>query len=75
MVIQLVKKYDNRTKTERYIIFKKQYIKDKLQLSRLQDMYHKRLIEKGYDLERGIKGSDNKYIKIKEYKKMTKKLN
>ena len=75
VVVPLVKKLDKRTNTERYTISKKQYIKDKLQLSRLQDMYHKRLTEKGYDLERGIKGSDNKHIKIKEYKKMTKKLN
>ena len=75
VVVPLVKKLDNRTKTERYTISKKQYIKDKLQLSRLQDLYHKRLTEKGYDLERGIKGSDNKHIKIKEYKQLTKKLN
>ena len=75
VVVPLVKKLDNRTKTERYTISKKQYIKDKIQLSHLQDLYHKRLTEKGYDLERGIKGSDNKHIKIKEYKKMTKKLN
>ena len=75
VVVPLVKKLDNRTNTERYTISKKQYIKDKLQLSHLQDLYHKRLTEKGYDLERGIKGSDNKHIKIKEYKKMTKKLN
>lgn len=75
VVVPLVKKLDNRTKSERYTISKKQYIKDKLQLSQLQDMYHKRLTEKGYDLERGIKGSDNQHIKIKEYKKLTKKLN
>ena len=75
VVVPLVKKLDNRTKTERYTISKKQYIKDKIQLSHLQDLYHKRLTEKGYDLERGIKGSDNEPIKIKEYKKMTKKLN
>lgn len=74
VVVPLVKKLDNRTKSERYTISKKQYIKDKLQLSQLQDMYHKRLTEKGYDLERGIKGSDNQHIKIKEYKKLTKKL-
>ena len=65
VVVPLVKKYDKRTNTERYTISKKQYIKDKLQLSQLQDMYHKRLTEKAYDLERGIKGSDNKHIKIK----------
>ena len=75
VVVPLVKKLDNRTKTERYTISKKQYIKDKIQLSHLQDLYHKRLTEKGYDLERGIKGSDNKHIKIKEYKQLTKKLN
>jgi len=75
VVVPLVKKYDKRTNTERYTISKKQYIKDKIQLSQLQDKYHKRLTEKGYDLERGIKGSDSEHIKIKEYKKMTKKLN
>ena len=45
-------------------------LNQKEQLSQLQDMYHKRLTEKGYDLERGIKGSDNQHIKIKEYKKV-----
>lgn len=75
VVVPLIKKLDNRTKTERYTISKKQYIKYKLQLSRLQDMYHKRLTEKGYDLERGIKGSDNQHIKIKEYKKLNQELN
>ena len=75
VVVPLVKKYDKRTNTKRYTISKKQYIKDKIQLSQLQDKYHKRLTDKGYDLERGIKGSDNEHIKIKEYKKLTKKLN
>ena len=75
VVVPLVKKFDNRTNTERYTITKKEYIKDKIHLSQLQDMYHKRLIDKGYDLERGIKGSDNQNINIKQYKQMTKKLN
>ena len=75
VVVPLVKKLDYRTNALRYTISKKQYIKDKIQLSQLQDMYHKRLTEKGYDLERGIKGSDDKHIKIKEYKKITWKLN
>ena len=75
VVVPLVNKLYNKTKTEKYTISKKQYIKNKLQLSRLQDMYHKRLTEKGYDLERSIKGSDNQHIKIKKYKKLTKKLN
>lgn len=75
VVVPLVKKFDNRTNTERYTITKKEYIKDKIHLSQLQDMYHKRLVDKGYDLERGIKGSDNQNINIKQYKHMTKKLN
>ena len=75
VVVPLVKKLDYRTNTLRYTISKKQYIRDKIHISQLQDMYHKRLTDKGYDLERGIKGSDNKHIKIKEYKKITRKLN
>lgn len=74
VVIPLVKKFDKRTNTERFTISKKQYIRDKIHLSELQDKYHKRLTEKGYDLERGIKGSDRKHIKIKDYKKINRKL-
>ena len=75
VVVPLVNKLDNRTNTYRYTISKKQYIKDKFQLSELQDKYHQRLTERGYDLERGIKGSDNKNINIKQYKKITRKFN
>ena len=75
VVVPLIKKFDKRTNTERYTISKKQYIKDKIHLSQLQDKYHKRLTEKGFDLERGIKGSDNININIRELKKITKKLN
>ena len=74
VVVPLIKKYDKRTNTERYTISKKQYIKDKIHLSELQDKYHKRLTDKGYDLERGIKGSDKEHIKIKEYKRINKDL-
>ena len=72
VVVPLVKKLDNRTKSERYTISKKQYIRDKYHLSELQDKYHKRLTEKGYDLERGIKGSNAKHQKTKELKKTTR---
>ena len=75
VVVPLVKKLDKRSNTERYTISKKQYIKDKFHLSQLQDKYHQRLTENGFDLERGIKGSDNENINIKELKKITKKLN
>lgn len=72
VVIPLVKKYDKRTNIKRYTISKKQYIRDKYHLSELQDKYHKRLTEKGYDLERGIKGSNAKHQKTKELKKTTR---
>ena len=75
VVVPLVKKLDKRSNTERYTISKKQFIKDKIHLSQLQDKYHQRLTEKGFDLERGIKGSDNVNINIKELKKITRKLN
>lgn len=74
VVIPLVKKLDKRTNTMRYSISKKQYIRDKQHLSELQDKFHKRLTDKGYDLERGIKNSDTKHINIKEYKKVARKL-
>ena len=75
VVVPLIKKFDKRTNTERYTISKKQYIKDKIYLSQLQDKYHKRLTEKGFDLARVIKDSDNVNINIKELKKITRKLN
>ena len=72
VVVPLVKKLDRRTNTERYTISKKQYIKDKIHLSQLQDIYNDRLREKGYDLERGIKGSNARHQKVKEFKKTTR---
>ena len=74
VVVPLIKKFDKRTKTERFTISKKQYLKDNEHLSLLQDKYHKRLTDAGYCLERGIKGSDTKHIKIKDYKKILKKV-
>ena len=50
-----------KRQTERWTISKKQFIKDKIHLSQLQDKYHERLTEKGFDLERGIKGSRDVY--------------
>lgn len=72
VVVPLIKKLDKRTNTERYTISKKQYIKDKLHLSQLQDIYNIRLREKGFDLERGIKGSNAKHQKVREFKKTTR---
>ena len=74
VVVPLIRRYDKRTNTEKYTISKKQYIKDKAHLSQLQDKYYQRLIDKGFNLERGIKNSDNEHISIKEFKKITRKL-
>src|SRR5574344_1600198 len=74
VVVPLIKKFDKRTNTEKWTISKKQYIKDKAHLSSLQDKYYERLINNNFDLERGIKNSDNEHISIKEFKKITKKL-
>ena len=74
VVVPLIKKFDKRTNTEKWTISKKQYIKDKAHLSTLQDKYYERLINNNFDLERGIKNSDNEHISIKEFKKITKKL-
>ena len=74
VVVPLVRKFDKRTNQEKWTISKKQYIKDKIHLSTLQDKYWERMKNKGYNLERGIKHSDNEHISIKEFKKITRKL-
>lgn len=71
VVIPLVKKLDKRTNTERYTISKKQYIRDNKHLSELQDKYWERLTNKGFKLEKGIKGSNVEHQDIKEYKKQS----
>jgi len=72
VVVPLIKKLDKRTNTERLTISKKQYIKNNLHLSELQDIYNLRLREKGYELERGIKGSSREHQNVREFKKTTK---
>lgn len=74
VLVPLVRKFDKRTNTERYTLSKRQYIKDSEHLTELQDKYWERLNKAGFELNRGIKGSDNEHIQIKEYKKLTKKI-
>lgn len=74
VVVPLIKKFDKRTNTEKYTISKKHYIKSGAYLSELQDKYWQRMVDKGFKLERGIKNSDNEHISIKEFKKITRKL-
>jgi len=70
-VVPLVRKFDKRTNTERYTISKKQYIRDKIHLSQLQDKFHQRLLDAGFEVDRGIKGSDKEHLSVKEFKKIT----
>lgn len=74
VVVPIVKKFDKRSNEEKWTISKKQYIKDNEHLSELQDKYHQRMVDHNFDLERGIKYSDSIHITIKEYKKLTKKI-
>ena len=75
IVVPLIKKYDKRSDKEKWTISKKYYMKDKNYLSTLQDKYHERMVSNGFDLDRGIKNSDNEHIDIKQYKKITRKIN
>ncbi len=75
VVVPLVKKYDKRTNTERYTISKKTYIHDKMHLSELQDKYHERMTNNGYDLLRGESKFGREYIPVNELKRMTRMLN
>ena len=74
VVVPLIKKYDKRTNTERYSISKKQYIRDKIHLSELQDKYYQRMLDNNFDLQRGIKGSDREHLTVKEFKKVCNNL-
>lgn len=74
VVVPLIKKFDKRTNTEKYTISKKHYMKSGEYISGLQDKYWKRMNDNGFKLERGIKNSDNEHISIKEFKKLTRKL-
>ena len=74
VVVPLIKKFDKRTNTEKYTISKKHYMKSGAYISLLQDKYWKRMNDNGFKLERGIKNSDNEHISIKEFKKITRKL-
>ena len=74
VVVPLIKKFDKRTNTEKYTISKKNYMKSGTYISELQDKYWKRMNDSGFKLERGIKNSDNEHISLKEFKKITRKL-
>jgi len=74
VVVPLTKKIDKRAGKEKYSITKREYIKSNEHLSELQDRYHEKMLKAGFNLDRGIKNSDMEHIPLKEYKRITKRL-
>ena len=75
VAVPLIKRFDKRSNKERFTISKKTYIHDKMHLSELQDKYHKRMVDNGYDLLRGESKFGREYIPVNELKKVTRWLN
>ena len=75
VVVPLIKRFDKRSNQERYTLSKKAYIHDKMNLYELQDKYHKRMVDNGYDLLRGESEFGREYIPVNELKKVTRWLN
>ncbi|MBR1413112.1 MAG: plasmid recombination protein [Bacilli bacterium] len=75
VAVPLIKRFDKRSNKERYTLSKKTYIHDKMHLSELQDKYHKRMVDNGYDLLRGESKFGREYIPVNELKKVTRWLN
>jgi regulator of replication initiation timing len=70
VAVPLVKAYDGRRKQEVLQINRKQFIKTREDLSKLQDTYHQRMNEKGYKLERGDT-KNAKHERVLEFKEKT----
>lgn len=63
---------DKRANKEKYSISKREYIKDKIHLSVLQDKNYERLTKAGFKLERGEKGTGTKHLTTQQLKSITK---
>ncbi len=72
VVVPLVKKFDKRVNKERYTISKRDYIKDQINLSILQDKYCFRLNNLGFKLECGEKGTKIKNLSLGQLKGITR---
>lgn len=75
VVVPLVKKFDKRVNKERYSISKKEYIKNSIHLSELQDKYCNRLNNNGFKLERGQKNTGVKNLSPRQLKQVTRIFN
>jgi hypothetical protein len=70
VAVPLIKAYDGRRKQEVLQINRKQFIKTREDLSKLQDTYHQRMNEKGYKLERG-ETKNVRHERVLEFKEKT----
>ena len=70
VAVPLVKAYDGRRKQEVLQINRKHFIKTREDLSKLQDIYHQRMNEKGHKLERGDT-KNARHERVLEFKEKT----
>lgn len=70
VAVPLIKAYDGRRKQEVLQINRKQFIKTREDLSKLQDTYHQRMNEKGHKLERGDT-KNARHERVLEFKEKT----
>lgn len=74
VAVPLVKKYNKKQKKEVWNISRRHFMNGREDLSKLQDVYHQRMVEGGYNLERGEKGSSKIHTTKAEYVAQTIKL-
>lgn len=67
--VPLVHEYDKRAKEKRWAIRQTKFLGNRKNLSMLQDKYNDLMKQKGYDLERGEKGTLIQHKEIIDYKK------
>lgn len=69
VAVPLIREYEKRAKAERWSIKQNKFIGNRKDLSRLQDKYNDLMRTRGYDLERGQKGTLKQHKETIEYKK------
>lgn len=69
--VPLIKAYDGRRKQDVWQISRKKFIPTKEDMAKLQDKYHERMNQAGFNLERGEKGSDREHLDVLTYKEQT----
>lgn len=66
--LPLVKKYDNRKKRECWTLSKQENIKGREHLKYLQDKHYEVMKANGFELLRGVRGSNRKNLSVQKFK-------